>query len=629
MNSWRLLAALSLGVFLVGLQVESWVLISGMFFILWKGAIEFWKLEKPSRWLTNFLTLAFLAILILKYKTVLNQDSSASFLVLLTSLKLLEERGLRDQKFLFLLGFILISSLFLFSLEAPGLLGGFCCFFLLWSAQGQEIKYSPLFARALPFTLLLFLFFPRLQNPFGLQGFTSSQGTTGFSEGLNPGSIAKIQNSKELAFRVHFTNEKKYHSRDQYWRGQVLNFSEGLRWTRASSGTLERIFAKPAQLDYEVTLEPHGKKWLFILETTQGLQAASFPFVLKKGHYFESVAPLYQRTAYQGALQAAGREDVPAAETKSELQVPEVSEKVHELVRSFSAKTTSRDALAQAILNYFQEQKFTYSKNPGEVSEQLENFLFKTKKGYCEHYAASFATLLRLARIPSRVVTGYQGGEFNAYGGFWKFTQADAHAWAEFLNEKNQWVRVDPTSAVAPERLELGGVLFADLPEAWIGQNKTLDYLNSRTGWWVRARESAVQSLESLNYDLVLFLIDFNLEKQKELLKENSFALAGLGTLLLLPFLLQSLYRRRRPSSAAWLLGKLEEKAEKQQLRREPSETLRHFILRWTAAKPSQKAPLQSLLRIYETEVYTAAATRPNRRMDRQRVRRLFKELKD
>src|SRR5437868_749847 len=108
--------------------------------------------------------------------------------------------------------------------------------------------------KSLPLALFLFLFFPRVQNPFGLQGLTSTQGSTGFSDELNPGSISQIQNSKEVAFRVQFTGDKKFRPNDQYWRGQVLTLSEGLRWSKPSVPTLERVFEKLSRTDYEVAL---------------------------------------------------------------------------------------------------------------------------------------------------------------------------------------------------------------------------------------------------------------------------------------------------------------------------------------------------------------------------------------
>lgn len=601
MNSWRLLLGLSISIVFVGLEVEAWVLAAGLFFILWKWAVEFWSLQKPSRWLTNLLTVVFLGLILLRYRTLMSQESSASFLVLLTSLKLLEERSLRDQKFLFLLGFVLISALLLFSLEVLVLTAGLTSFFILWSAQTTKLKYPSVFFKSLPLALFLFFFFPRVQNPFGFQGLGSYQGQTGFSDELSPGSISKIQNSQELVFRVQFLGAKKYRPRDQYWRGQVLTISEGLRWTKPSMPVIERGFEKLSQADYEVTLEPQGKRWLFVWDPTEKLQSSRFPWVLKKASYFESVAPLYERAIYQGQFTTTPQ--VATVEDR-DLQTPALPGRVTELTTRLTAKESTRGAIAQKLLEYFRAEKFSYSKSPGKTSGTLEDFLFKGKKGYCEHYAATLATLLRAARVPARVVTGYQGGEFNGYGGFWKFTQADAHAWVEFLNDRNEWERIDPTTAVAPERVELGGVLFEGMPEEWIGQGKALDYLKSREAWWIQARQNILQNLESWNYDLVLFLIDFNLEKQKELLQEYRFWAVVLGALLLLPFLLQSFVRRRKLSSAERLLKKLEAKALKHNLTREKSETLRHFIHRWIKAHPDQKETLLPLLEIYEKTQY-------------------------
>lgn len=625
MNTWRLIASLGLGIVLVGMEIESWVLLICLLFLGWKTAIELWHLKKPSRWLINTLVVIFAAILAVRYRSITSQEASSSFLILLTSLKLLEERTLRDQKFLFLLGFVLISALFLFSLEIPALIGGLTCFFLLWSAQSKEIKVSSVFLKSLPLALFLFLFFPRVQNPFGLQGLTSSQGSTGFSDELNPGSISKIQDSKAVAFRVQFIGPRKHSAQDQYWRGQILTFSEGLRWTKPSVPTLERTFEKLPQVDYEVTLEPQGKRWLFTWEPTAGLQTTRVPFVLKKGPYFESVAPIYERLTYQGRIgELVTSNDMNSSGQKIDLQTSEFSPQVSELAKSFALNSASRDATADKILAFYRSQKFTYTKTPGTQSSTLEDFLFKGKKGYCEHYAAGFATLMRLAGIPAHVVTGYQGGEYNIYGNFWKFTQADAHAWSEYLNEQGQWVRVDPTGAVAPERLELGGVMFEDLPEEWIGQNRTQDFLKYRQAWWIQTRETVLQNIESLNYDLVLFLIDFNLERQKELFQQYRYWVLGLGALLLALFVFQSFYRRDRQTFAEWLLQELEKKAHDQNLHREPSETLRHFVHRWGLKKPEMQHTLKELLSAYETSQYATGTPK----LSPQQARALLKTLR-
>lgn len=623
MNSTRLLLGLSLGIFLVGLEVSVEALTVSLIFLAWKAAIELWKLQKPPRWLTNTLTLLFFALILVKYRSIAGQEASSSFLILLTSLKLLEERTLRDQKFLFLLGFVVIAALLLFSLEVPALIGSLVCFTLLWSAQQTQIKYSKVFLKSLPLALFLFLFFPRVQNPFGLRTYSSGQGSVGFSDELNPGSIANLQATKELAFRVQFFGDKKLRIADQYWRGQVLNFSEGLAWKKTPAPVLERRFPHFSNPDYEVTLEPQQKRWIFVWEPTQRIQSERLFFVLKKGPYFESVAPIYERATYQG--QTGSLEHNQEESSRLDLQVPEVPPSVMELAQKLQQQGKGRNQIAEEILNYFQTQGFLYTKSPGTNSNTLENFLFKNKKGYCEHYAAATATLLRLAQVPARVITGYQGGEYNSYGNFWRFSQSDAHAWVEYLDDNNVWQRTDPTGAIAPERIELGGLLFQDLPEEWIGQNRAQDYLKSREAWWPRTRDLVLQNLESWNYELVLFLLDFNLEKQKELFKEYRYWAIALGALLLLPFLIQSAARRRKDSFAQWLLKELEKSAQKQNLHRKKSETLRDFISRWQQQSPEKNETLKQVLNIYETEEYAAKSPGYSVRQTKHLLKRLHK----
>jgi transglutaminase-like putative cysteine protease len=609
MNTWRFIAAVLICVIFVGLEVETWVLAAGIFFLAWKGAIEYWKLAKPSRWLTNTLTVVALGLILGKYRTLMSQDSSAGFLVLLTSLKLLEERTLRDQKFLFLLGFVLISSLMLFSIELPVLVAGLVSFYLLWTAQNRDMVYRGSLLKALPVVVLLFLFFPRVQNPFGLQGYGDTTGQTGFSDDLNPGSIAKIQNNKELAFRVQFLNPKLRPAMlDQYWRGQVLSYSEGMKWNLVAGAARETRFEKIREPDYEVTLEPHNRRWIFALEPTLHLQASEFGFYYKNNAYFEAIVPIRERIVYRG--QAAAAFPIVTKPEILDLQKPAVSDRFREFAADLKVRgQDSRDQIAILVLDHYRREKYAYTKSPGTASSSLDEFFFVAKRGYCEHYAAATATLLRLADVPARVVTGYQGGVYNAYGNFWKFTQSDAHAWAEFLNDQNQWQRIDPTSVVAPERLELGGALFEELPEDWIGQNRASEFLKSRESWWSRGKEFVSLSLESFNYDLVIFLLDFNLEKQKELAQRYGFWLIAVAALGIAPFVAWSFYRRRRPSLGEWLLQELERRARGRKLHRGSAETLRAFIARWQAAEPEAeaRAALAQILAIYEATEYAPA----------------------
>ncbi|MBC7370537.1 MAG: DUF3488 domain-containing transglutaminase family protein [Bdellovibrionaceae bacterium] len=621
-NTWRFVIATTILVIMVGLEVQPSIMIAGIALIVWKSAIEFWHLAKPSRWVTNTLTVIALLVIILKYRTLMSQEASGGFLILLTTLKLLEERTPRDQKFLFLLGFVLISSLLLFSLELPSLVAGLISFYLLWTAQNKNVSYRNSIFKAAPIALILFLFFPRVQNPFGIQGVSSgNQAQTGFSDELNPGSIAKIQSTKELVFRVQFlTPNLKPRTLEQYWKGQVLNLSEGLRWTQGPRMQRDLKFEKIASPDYEVTLEPHNRRWIFIFDPTEMIYANDFGFVHKAQTYFESVAPIRERLVYRGKVATTANVNGDSA---LDLQTPELSEKVRELASAIARKGQSRTGIAEAWLDYLRAEKFLYSKSPGTGSGTVDAFLFGGKKGYCEHFAATTAIILRLAKVPARVVIGYQGGEYNGYGNFWRFTQADAHAWVEYKNDQDDWTRMDPTSVVAPERLELGGLLFEDLPEEWIGQNRAGEFLKSRESWWIQSRDFITMTADSWNYDLVVFLLDFNLEKQKQLIGEYGYALVGLILLLLSPFVIQSFLRRRRPTTSEWLLRELDRRAEKRKLHRQTSETMRQFVARWQAMVPENSDSLIKLLSAYEAAEYHPAQPPANRSELRQLLREL------
>ncbi len=613
MSPWRFISGITICIVLIGGEVQAWIPTVALLFVIWKSAIEFWRFAKPSRWFTNFLTVLALIGIVLKYGTLMSQESSSGFLCLLTSLKLLEERTLRDQKFLFLLGFVLISSLFLFSIELPVIAGAFASFYLIWSSQRKDLEYKTSFLKALPLAFVLFLFFPRLQNPFGLRGFNSgTEGQTGFSDELNPGSISRIQSSRDLAFRVQFLNPRlRPKTVDQYWRGQILTTSEGLRWTKSPLQKREARFQKISSPDYEVTLEPHNKRWLFTFEPTELLYSESFVSHLRNESYFEVAAPIRDRVVYWGQVASL----LPTASAvPSSLQTPEASAAVKSFANTLKAQIKTREGIATAILDHFRDSQFVYSKNPGPDSDTLDSFFLKNKKGYCEHFAATTAILLRLAEVPANVVTGYQGGEYNTYGKFWKFTQADAHAWVEYLNDQNQWTRLDPTSVVAPERLELGGGLFAELPEEWIGKNRAGDFLKSREAWWIKLRDFTSFAFESLNYEVVIFLLDFNINKQNELVEKYGLWIFGLLGFFVLVFFVKSFVRRKPLRLGTWLLQEIERKARSKKLERHASETLRQFIERWCLQSPELQAPLKSLLQAYESLEYQLEPPLQNKR---------------
>jgi hypothetical protein len=182
-----------------------------------------------------------------------------------------------------------------------------------------------------------------------------------------------------------------------------------------------------------------------------------------------------------------------------------------------------------SALQFFRTQGFRYSLSPGEYNKNdLEEFLFHRRAGFCEHYAASFATLMRLAGIPARVVLGYLGGEYNDLGGFFLVRQSDTHAWCEVWIPENGWTRIDPTSVVAPGRASL------DLSSFLATRVASGEMATGRSRFFTQlARLAFVNQIrltwEALNYEWDTRVLGFDADVQDVLL--TSLGLTNSGPL--------------------------------------------------------------------------------------------------
>ena len=148
---------------------------------------------------------------------------------------------------------------------------------------------------------------------------------------------------------------------------------------------------------------------------------------------------------------------------------------------------TDQDVIRAAEL-FFRNGGFTYTLNPGLLpkDDPLDFFLFKSHRGFCEHYAAAFVTLMRAAGLPARIVIGYQGGEYNTWGGHYLVRQSDAHAWAEVWVDDSRWQREDPTAVVAPDRVSYGTEIYSALAaDGALSDEARLERLNALNapGW--------------------------------------------------------------------------------------------------------------------------------------------------
>jgi transglutaminase-like putative cysteine protease len=256
--------------------------------------------------------------------------------------------------------------------------------------------------------------------------------------------------------------------------------------------------------------------------------------LLTRGNYLWSFQPIRKARRYDviSSPEVTGKELQPH-DRKEALELPaSISPTVRELAQSWITQNSDPRATVNSALQFFRTQGFRYSLSPGEYKKNdLDQFLFHRRVGFCEHYTTSFATLMRLAGIPARVVVGYLGGEYNDLGRFFLVRQADTHAWCEVWLPDSGWTRVDPTSVVAPGRASLDLNSFLERRAA-SGETET------RRGAFVTqlARSAIFTNIrlawETLNYEWDTRLIGFDADVQEALLA--SVGIANRGPVLLI-----------------------------------------------------------------------------------------------
>jgi transglutaminase-like putative cysteine protease len=386
--------------------------------------------------------------------------------------------------------------------------------------QTQLLAAGRLTLQGIPLAVLLFVLFPRLAGPlWGLPADATAR--TGLSDRMAPGSISELSLSDEVAFRVAFQGAPP-RSPELYWRGPVLGRFNGREWSSVFRLQRGRFAQREGPvIEYTVTLEPHGKLWLFALEHATGLPRATTDDKIVAGPandvaFLTSDQQLLARTAVTQSVRytqrSALRASVPAidGDQVDNLQLPRSNPRSTAFARELRSRVDSDRAYIAAVLDWFHTGPFVYTLTPPLLArDPVDAFLFDTRRGFCEHYASGFVVLLRAAGIPARVVTGYQGGEMNPDGGYMIVRQSDAHAWAEALVD-GRWQRFDPTAAVAPSRIEqgLGAALPAGEPVPYLARLEMTWLKSLRLHW------------DAINYQWQRGVVGFNVGRQQDLLRD-------------------------------------------------------------------------------------------------------------
>jgi protein-glutamine gamma-glutamyltransferase len=467
---------------------------AGQFFIIRQ------QRKNPATLFRLLIAIIIFAVVVLSYGHFFGQRPGIAIVVLMTLLKMFELRQQRDAYIVIYSNFFILASSFFSSQPVWLALYVIAVITFLVSIlfdlsdrrrttgfRQRLVQSAWLVGYAMPIMLLLFLLFPRVPGPLWGLPDDAFSGQTGLSEEMSPGSINRLISSSAIAFRVEFDDQAVPARKLLYWRGAVLSRYDGKTWTRddAPRNTTPNIdFSASADLndiDYRVTLEPNRLNWLLTLDYVYDHDPE---YRLNREAMLLTRDKITKVTSYQlsSSPGAVNRSLFDQEDYKNRLLPVDMNPETVALARDLLTRAGfNQDAYVQAVLAYFVEQSFSYTLDPPLLSENaMDDFLFNTRRGFCEHYASAFVYLMRAAGFPARVVIGYQGGTMNPLGDYMLVRQSDAHAWAEVWRQ-DHWHRVDPTAIISPERIERGienaGLELNRLPAILVTDSQTLRQL--------------------------------------------------------------------------------------------------------------------------------------------------------
>jgi protein-glutamine gamma-glutamyltransferase len=457
----------------------------------WRARLALTAGALPSRWTVTALLVLATALTLWGERTLLGKEAGVTLLVVLMSLKTLELRARRDALVVFFLGFFLVLTHFLYS---QSLGTGLWLIAALWGLlTALVLAHMPvgkptlkraggIAARAtlvgLPVMLTLFVLFPRVGPLWGLP--QDAQGRTGLSGSMRLGGVASVAEDESIALRVRFMGTVPTPNQ-QYFRGPVLSSFDGREWTRllpnfpVEQRPRLNLRVQGAPTAYEMTLEPSQLPLLPLLEMTPNLPGAapqidSWLLTQRPDGQWQTDRPITERVRVQasaylqhqhGPLQdIVGLRDLVALPPNANPRTLEWAAQLRQRVQAAapaSVNDSNNSLLSDAVLAHISQGGYTYTLEPGPYDgNAIDDFWLDRKLGFCEHFASAYVVVMRAMDVPARVVTGYQGMDPVPQDGYYVVRQRNAHAWAEYWQPGQGWVRVDPTAAVAPDRIRAG-----------------------------------------------------------------------------------------------------------------------------------------------------------------------------
>jgi transglutaminase-like putative cysteine protease len=558
-QSWWLFAAAFAALAPLAPHIPAWLTAAAAAGMIWRAGLIWRSGRLPPRWLLFILVVAGCAAVAYSYRGFFGRNPGLALLVIFMALKLLELRSVRDGITVILLACFLLMSGFFFNQSIPATLLTAAALIVVIAAlislqpgprknvRKQLQQSALLLAQAVPFMLVLFLLFPRVQGPLWGLPQDAFGASSGLSESMAPGSISQVAQSDNIAFRVRFKGETPP-PQQQYWRALTLSNYDGINWSYRP--TPERASlpysAAGKVIDYEITLEPHNQRWLMALEKPGNLPPDSS---YSGDGLVLANTPVRSRLRYE--MQAYPDFRPAPEESTSRLNAalrlpPNVNPRTRAIAEQWRKQYVNDADILQAATEFFQKQLLAYTLAPPLMRENaVDAFLFDYKRGFCEHFASAYAFALRAAGVPARVIGGYQGGEINPVDGYFTVRQYDAHVWVEAWIRERGWVRIDPTADSAPRRIDGGLRTAVSTEEAPL--------LTRQNYAWLREIRYRLDAVTNTWNQAVL---GFNPQRQREVLNKLGMAepdwqtmtawLASLCGLLILGLVLYAMRERTR-----------------------------------------------------------------------------------
>lgn len=593
------------------------------------------RMSQPGNRIKVLLVTTMVVLIPVEFgRDIFSTDATVGVLLVGVTLKLLGMQQKRDVLLVMYLCYFTVIGEFIYSQSIPiAVYMGFCVLLItsaLMSLNQTQEAQAPMrtmkmsgiiLLQSIPLMLAFFLLFPRI-SPLWSVPLQSSSATTGLSENMSPGDIGDLARSAEVAFRVSFKGTPPAYP-DLYWRALTMDEFDGRQWRRGFNSDqrqylgaganevrdwFENIETAGAPVEYNVIMEPTYRNWIFTLQIPRFVDDRMF---MRSDYQIESQRRVTQRLTYDASSWLQHRLDpqtlLPDRRLRALLLPRQGNARAREFAQTLRAENPGDLDYVNAVLTHFRTEEFFYTLSPTELGENpVDEFLFDTREGFCEHFASSFTYLMRAARIPARVVTGYQGGEFNPYDGTLTVRQYDAHAWSEVWIEGSGWIRVDPTAAVAPERINQGSDVTLQQEESFLQDDMFA---------LVRFRDSLLLNdirlrLEMMDYAWNRLVLNYDQETQF-LLFSSIFGnvtrmkivmAVAIFMLFVTAFVAFFVFRKpavtpRPPATQQYL--RFCEYLAKLGFARQRGETPLHYLERVTAANPQWRDDMQAVTQSY------------------------------